>query len=472
MVRLWFSLVLLFASSAVAQTNEEAMAALNARDYDTSFAMFTELAAAGDAQAQSTLAWHYYVGRGTEKDLDRAAELWELSSQSGHARGTYNLALVTLRGEGVPRDGTAALALYELAGDQGLSDGYFQVGISYQIGRGVGINHPQAFVYFTRAADAGNRYAELRLADALVLGLGVPENLPRAFRTYRKLNGLRTEENLQMPSLRPRLREVQRKLDGEPWNSELFRYHAYVAPRSWLNAQQLARMQGDLREQRIAARAAQIAAEKAVAAANETNATMQAMVCHPSAPASGVVVQNDRPLSWHVTLAGSKSAPTIRFSRSSGENRARSLRIPSNLNFDQSEAFRTGTPSGGGRMVIQTSDGEPIGPGWAVSNERLFLTLGTRGEISLEDRCQHKADEFLDKATCEAEAEDSVEALDQVLRTDTVGLVLRYFTSPDEIALELPLELVTPEVYAEAARLVVDEKMGGFFPIVACPASE
>ena len=470
MVRVLCLLAVLWAIPAHAQTNEEAMAALNAGDYDTSFDMFTRLAATGDASAQSTLAWHYYGGRGVEKNLEQAATLWRQSSDNGFARGTFNLALVTLRGEGVPRDGAAALALYELAGDQGLSDGYFQVGISYQIGRGVGVDPVQAFVWFTKAAEAGNRYAELRRADAFVLGHGMPEDPTRAFRIYRKLNGLRTEENLRMPSMRPRMREVQRKLDGEPWNSEYFRYQAYVPPQPWLSSQQVSRMMGDLKDLRIAARNAQIAAEAAGTPAKPGGSS--AMACHIAAPAGGAIVESRQPRSWSLTRAGAKSGPTIRQRHSAAQTRTKGLQIPSDLTFDQAERFRSGTQPGLGRLVIQDRDQNPVGPGWAVSNQRLFLTLGTRGNISLDDRCQHRADEFLDKATCEAEAEASLDALNDAIATDTGGLVLTYFTSPGEVALEMPLQLLSPEVYAEARRLVVDEKRGGLFPIVACPPAQ
>ena len=152
--------------------------------------------------------------------------------------------------------------------------------------------------------------------------------------------------------------------------------------------------------------------------------------------------------------------------------RTKGLQIPSDLTFDQAERFRSGTQPGLGLLVIQDRDQNPVGPGWAVSNQRLFLTLGTRGNISLDDRCQHRADEFLDKATCEAEAEASLDALNDAIATDTGGLVLTYFTSPGEVALEMPLQLLSPEVYAEARRLVVDEKRGGLFPIVACPPAQ
>jgi TPR repeat protein len=67
-------------------------------------ALYLQLADAGDARAQSRLAWAYEAGRGVAPDLQEAARRFELAAQAGNAEAQYALAVMLRTGRGRPVD--------------------------------------------------------------------------------------------------------------------------------------------------------------------------------------------------------------------------------------------------------------------------------------------------------------------------------------------------------------------------------
>ena len=63
-------------------------------------ALYRKLADAGDAMAQTRLAWAYEAGRGVEPDLQEAARRFELAAQAGNAEAQYALAVMLRTGRG------------------------------------------------------------------------------------------------------------------------------------------------------------------------------------------------------------------------------------------------------------------------------------------------------------------------------------------------------------------------------------
>jgi TPR repeat protein len=64
---------------------EEALAAIEAKDYSTAFAMLGMLAERGHPKAQLNLATLYQLGLGTRPDGKKAAELYEAVGMMGIA---------------------------------------------------------------------------------------------------------------------------------------------------------------------------------------------------------------------------------------------------------------------------------------------------------------------------------------------------------------------------------------------------
>lgn len=66
--------------------------------------LYLQLADAGDARAQTRLAWAYEAGRGVEPDLSEAARRFELAALAGNAEAQYALAVMLRTGRGRTQD--------------------------------------------------------------------------------------------------------------------------------------------------------------------------------------------------------------------------------------------------------------------------------------------------------------------------------------------------------------------------------
>jgi TPR repeat protein len=65
---------------------------------------YRSLADAGNATAQTRLAWAYETGRGVAPDLQEAARRFELAAQAGNAEAQYALAVMLRTGRGRSTD--------------------------------------------------------------------------------------------------------------------------------------------------------------------------------------------------------------------------------------------------------------------------------------------------------------------------------------------------------------------------------
>jgi uncharacterized protein len=63
-------------------------------------AIYRQLAAAGDAIAQTRLAWMHEAGRGVPRDLDEAARRFQIAAEAGEAEAQYALAVMYRTGRG------------------------------------------------------------------------------------------------------------------------------------------------------------------------------------------------------------------------------------------------------------------------------------------------------------------------------------------------------------------------------------
>lgn len=66
--------------------------------------LYRELADAGDAQAQTRLAWMHEAGQGVERDLREAARRFEIAALAGAAEAQYALAVMLRTGKGREKD--------------------------------------------------------------------------------------------------------------------------------------------------------------------------------------------------------------------------------------------------------------------------------------------------------------------------------------------------------------------------------
>ena len=91
--------------------------------FGESIADLRKKAAAGDAEAQTTLGERYHKGRGVRKNHKEAVKWYHKAAEQGDAAGQYNLGLMYRIGRGVPKDYVAAYAWYRLAAYSGMKEG-------------------------------------------------------------------------------------------------------------------------------------------------------------------------------------------------------------------------------------------------------------------------------------------------------------------------------------------------------------
>lgn len=98
---------------------------------------------------------YYKIG----KNMERAIELWEISSELGYSEAFYNLAVSYDGGDGVPRDYQKAFECYVKAdelkkeiNDFGDVDAKFEIGMFYKKGRAVDKDEEKAKALFTASA--------------------------------------------------------------------------------------------------------------------------------------------------------------------------------------------------------------------------------------------------------------------------------------------------------------------------------
>jgi uncharacterized protein len=102
-------------SAAVADSFQKAARAYAAQKYALASRLFTDLAARGDARAQTYLGYMYANGIGVPQNFMVAAGWYRCASQQGIARAQYMLGLMYDKGQGVPQDYVVAYSLLNLA---------------------------------------------------------------------------------------------------------------------------------------------------------------------------------------------------------------------------------------------------------------------------------------------------------------------------------------------------------------------
>jgi len=88
-------------------------------DYKAALEIWTPLAQAGVARAQSNIGACFSEGLGVERDAKLAERWLVLAADGGDPVGQRNLATLFFKGEGVEQDNARAASLYRAAAEQG-----------------------------------------------------------------------------------------------------------------------------------------------------------------------------------------------------------------------------------------------------------------------------------------------------------------------------------------------------------------
>lgn len=144
----------------------------------------TELAEAGDAEAQVELGNRYYKGLGVEQNHSVAFDWCRKAAEQGHPRGQNALGVMYKHGNGVEKNYGEALTWYNKAIDQEYAPAMSNMGLMYQFGRGVEQSYSEASFWFRKAAELKDVSGLCNLAELYREGLGVKQNDIEAIALY------------------------------------------------------------------------------------------------------------------------------------------------------------------------------------------------------------------------------------------------------------------------------------------------
>jgi len=124
------------------------------------------------------LAHMYHYGKGVDKNINRAKELYELAIEKGSVEAIYNLGYVHLFGQ--DPDYKKGRELFDRACDEGFVESITGLGLMYQFGKGVEKDHAKAKEYYEISIKKGGVGAMYNLGNVYLYGEGVDKDYAKA----------------------------------------------------------------------------------------------------------------------------------------------------------------------------------------------------------------------------------------------------------------------------------------------------
>ena len=164
------------------ETVEKGIKLYKNKEYEKAEGVFSSFAESGDADAQ------YWLGRclRDRKDYDGAIVWYKKSAEQGHAEAQGSLGVCYEMGRGVEKNNEKAFEWYKKSADNGNEIAKYNVGQCYYFGRGVEKNIEEGVKWFEKSADCGYKDACLRIAQCYESGDGVEKNYEKAVTYYKK----------------------------------------------------------------------------------------------------------------------------------------------------------------------------------------------------------------------------------------------------------------------------------------------
>ncbi|XP_058398850.1 death ligand signal enhancer [Diceros bicornis minor] len=162
-------------------------------DYTAAFSYFQKAADHGYSKAQYNVGLCHEHGRGTPRDLDKAALYYQLAASQGHSLAQYRYARCLLQGPASSWDpeGQRAVSMLKHAADSGLREAQAFLGVLFT--KEPYLDEQRAVKYLWLAANNGDSQSRYHLGICYETGLGVQRNLGEAVRCYRQSAALGNE---------------------------------------------------------------------------------------------------------------------------------------------------------------------------------------------------------------------------------------------------------------------------------------
>jgi len=158
--------VVLAAALVGAEPLDDAIAALERRDYPAAVELLRPLAEQGNTFAQVNLAYLTFEGDGTAANSQEAAKWYRRAAEQGDENAQYNLGVMYENGKGVERDLSEAVKWWRKAARQGYADAQYNLGAMYYNGRGVEKDYVRAYMWKSLAAEGSVTTVPQRRARA------------------------------------------------------------------------------------------------------------------------------------------------------------------------------------------------------------------------------------------------------------------------------------------------------------------
>ncbi|KAM6116140.1 death ligand signal enhancer [Pterocles gutturalis] len=159
---------------------------MRAGHYRIAYTCFKLAADRGYSKAQFNVGLCYEHGRGTEKDLEKAAFYYYHAASSCHPMAQYRYArcLLCHRPENEWDRHQKAVTFLEQAAMAGITEAQAYLGVFYM--RGMQPKEKQGLKYLLLAAKNGDAQSRYHVGVCYEKGLGVQQNLSEAMRHYRQ----------------------------------------------------------------------------------------------------------------------------------------------------------------------------------------------------------------------------------------------------------------------------------------------
>ncbi|KAM6196660.1 death ligand signal enhancer [Sarcoramphus papa] len=185
---------------------------MRAGHYRIAYTCFKLAADRGYSKAQFNVGLCYEHGRGTEKDLEKAAFYYYHAASSRHPMAQYRYAryLLCHRPENEWDGHQKAVTFLEQAATAGITEAQAYLGVFYM--RALQPKEKRGLKYLLLAAKNGDAQSRYHVGVCYEKGLGVQQNLAEAMRHYRQsaaAGNRSAQERLQM--LKEEMEDVGRK---------------------------------------------------------------------------------------------------------------------------------------------------------------------------------------------------------------------------------------------------------------------
>ena len=136
MFRTFLSIIFIFIFSLPSLSDEfqKGLEAYNDKDYSLAAKWFKSAAEKGDVDAIFMIAHNFYLGRGVEKNIQKAISYYTEATSKGHDVAPYNLGILYMSGEGVSQNIEKAFGLFKISAERGFPEAQFNVAVMLKLG--------------------------------------------------------------------------------------------------------------------------------------------------------------------------------------------------------------------------------------------------------------------------------------------------------------------------------------------------